>query len=255
MASSRAAPRAGQACSPALALAGRRRNSLNCGAIRRIVPCGAIAAEARHSPEALRRPCRERTDGPSQWRSGGGRLTAKGAQECPSDVLCSHGMPRHLRSDNGLELAPYRIRHWCSELGAHTLYIEPEIPLGNGYTGSSHSNLRDELLDREISCKPKDERVLIERWRNLNKPRQPRRSPGNLPQAPEAWPPSLGSCGPLPPLSDPRRMWYRSRAQINLPGMTRGVFGPWGAPCGGYSPADKPRNRRPERQKRLSPRG
>lgn len=123
----------------------------------------------------------------------GRRLTAEDVQECLTELFCSRGMPKHIRSDNGPEFTSDRIRRWLSELGTRTLYIEPGSPWENGYIESFNGKLRDELLNREIFYTLQEAQVLIERWRNQYNRRRPHSSLGNRPPAPEAYPaPFLG---------------------------------------------------------------
>jgi transposase InsO family protein len=118
----------------------------------------------------------------------GRRLTAEDVQECLTELFCSRGMPKHIRSDNGPEFTSYRIRCWLSELGTRTLFIEPGSPWENGYIESFNGKLRDELLNREIFYTLQEAQVLIERWRNQYNRRRPHSSLGNRPPAPEAYP-------------------------------------------------------------------
>lgn len=125
------------------------------------------------------------------------RLTAEDVQERLMELFCSQGVPEHIRSDNGPEFTPYRIRHWLSELGTRTLFIEPGSPWENRYIESFNGKLRDELLNREIFYTLQEAQVLVERWRQEYNHRRPHRSLGNRPPAPEAYlAPSLG-----PPLA------------------------------------------------------
>jgi len=123
----------------------------------------------------------------------GRRLTAEDVQECLTELFCSRGMPKHIRSDNGPEFTSYKIRGWLSELGTRTLFIEPGSPWENGYIESFNGKLRDELLNREIFYTLQEAQVLIERWRDQYNRRRPHSSLGNRPPAPEAYPaPFLG---------------------------------------------------------------
>jgi putative transposase len=61
-----------------------------------------------------------------------------------------HGIPDHIRSDNGSEFTAKDVREWLSLLGVGPLYIEPGSPWENGYIESFNGRLRDELLNGEI---------------------------------------------------------------------------------------------------------
>ena len=65
-------------------------------------------------------------------------------------LFVTHGVPAHLRSDNGPEFTAELIRLWLEALQVQTLFIEPGSPWENGYVESFNGQLRDELLDREI---------------------------------------------------------------------------------------------------------
>jgi putative transposase len=115
------------------------------------------------------------------------RLTAENAHECLTELFCSRGIPEYIRSDNGPEFTCHRIRRWLSDLGTHTLFIEPGSPWENGYIESFNGRLRDEPLKREIFWTLEEARVLIERWRQMYNRRRPHSSLGNRPPAPEAY--------------------------------------------------------------------
>ena len=65
-------------------------------------------------------------------------------------LFVARGVPEHIRSDNGPELAAKAVRGWLARLGVGTLFIEPGSPWENGSCESSNGKLRDELLDREV---------------------------------------------------------------------------------------------------------
>jgi putative transposase len=113
-------------------------------------------------------------------------LTAEDVQECLTELFCQHGVPAHLRSDNGPEFTAKKIRKWLNELGASTLYIEPGSPWQNGYVESFNGKMRDELLNGEIFYTLEEARVLIERWRTEYNEVRPHSALGYRPPAPEA---------------------------------------------------------------------
>ena len=76
--------------------------------------------------------------------------------------MVRHGVPTHIRSDNGAELTSNPIREWLQRIGAKTLYIEPGSPWENGYCGSVNGKLRDELLNGEIFYRLKEAKVVIQ---------------------------------------------------------------------------------------------
>ncbi len=60
-----------------------------------------------------------------------------------------HGIPEHIRSDNGPERVAKRFRQWLARLGTKAVYITPGSPWENGYCESFNDKLRDEP-EREL---------------------------------------------------------------------------------------------------------
>lgn len=82
-----------------------------------------------------------------------------------SELFVQHGVPEHIRSDNGPEFAAKAVREWLRRVGVQTLFIEPGSPRENGYVESFNGKLRDELLNGGIFETRWEATVLIERWR------------------------------------------------------------------------------------------
>ena len=78
------------------------------------------------------------------------RLNSYDLIETLADVMLIHGVPEHIRSDNGPEFVAQKLRNWLSAVGAKTLYIEPGSPWENGYCESFNGKFRDECLNGEI---------------------------------------------------------------------------------------------------------
>jgi putative transposase len=97
-----------------------------------------------------------------------------------------HGIPEHIRSDNGPEFVAKDLRKWLTDIGTKTLYIEPGSPWENGYCESFNSKLRDEFLNGEIFYSLKEVQVLAERWRVYYNTVRPHSSLGYRPPAPAA---------------------------------------------------------------------
>jgi putative transposase len=76
-----------------------------------------------------------------------------------------HGIPTHIRCDNGPEFIAAELRAWLSRRGVEVLFIEPGSPWENGYGESFFGRLRDELLDRELFTSLLEARVVTEDWR------------------------------------------------------------------------------------------
>ena len=97
--------------------------------------------------------------------------------ETLAGLFVAHGVPAHIRSDNGPEFTATLVRLWLEALDVETLFIEPGSPWENGYVESFNGKLRDELLDREIFFTVAEAKILIERWRReYNTVRAPQRA-------------------------------------------------------------------------------
>ena len=113
------------------------------------------------------------------------RLRATDVLETLADLFVTHGVPAHLRSDNGPEFSAELVQRWLEALQVRTLFIEPGSPWENGSVESFNGTLRDELLDREIFYTVTEAKVLIERWRREYNQVRPHSALGYRPQAPE----------------------------------------------------------------------
>jgi putative transposase len=121
------------------------------------------------------------------------RLRSDDVLHCLTDLFASHGLPEHIRCDNGPEFVARNVRTWLGRIGVRTLYIEPGSPWENGYCESFNSKLRDELLAGEAFSTLREAQVLIERWRRHYNTIRPHSSLGYRPPAPEAiLPPASG---------------------------------------------------------------
>jgi len=119
------------------------------------------------------------------------RLKSDDVLERLMDLFIRHGIPEHLRSDNGSEFTAKMVRNWLGRLDVRTLYIEPGSPWENGYIESFNGKLRDELLNGEIFDTVLEARVLTERWRQEYNQVRPHSALGYRPPAPAAiqsWP-------------------------------------------------------------------
>ena len=108
------------------------------------------------------------------------------------ELFMLHGIPEHIRSDNGSEFTAEVVRSWLGTLEIKPLYIEPGSPWENGYVESFHGRLRDELLNAELFDTLWEAQVLIEQWRRDYNTIRPHSSLGYRPPAPVAYVGSLG---------------------------------------------------------------
>ncbi len=115
------------------------------------------------------------------------RLNSNDVLECLAKLMIKHGIPMHIRSDNGPEFTAKKVREWLAKLGVGTLFIEPGSPWENGYNESFNGKLRDELLNGVIFYTLAEAKTVIEDWRRLYNGRRPHSSLGYRPPAPESW--------------------------------------------------------------------
>ncbi len=101
-----------------------------------------------------------------------------------ADLFLKHGLPEHIRSDNGPEFIAKRLRTWLKGLGVGPLYIEPGSPWENGYCESFNGKMRDQLLNGELFYTLREAQVIIEKWRIHYNTIRPHSSLGGLPPAP-----------------------------------------------------------------------
>ena len=114
------------------------------------------------------------------------RIRANDALEVFADLMVRHGVPEHIRSDNGPEMVAKSLRRWLGRVGAKTIYITPGSPWENGYCESFNGKLRDELLNGELFYTLKEAQVVIEDWRYEYNTVRPHSALGYRPPAPEA---------------------------------------------------------------------
>jgi transposase InsO family protein len=123
------------------------------------------------------------------------RLDSNHVIEVPADLCLVHGVPEHIRSDQGPEFIATAVKDWIAAVGAKTAYIEKSSPWENGYVESFNGKPRDELLNVEIFNSLREAQVLIESWRRRYNTLRPHSALGHRPPAPEvtvpaptAWP-------------------------------------------------------------------
>mgnify|MGYP003338964650 FL=1 len=122
------------------------------------------------------------------------RINGMAVLETMADAMIAHGVPEHIRSDNGPEMTAKIVRGWLAGVGTQTLYIEPGSPWENGYCESFNGKLRDELLNGEIFYSLKEAKIVIEQWRKHYNTVRPHSSLGYRPPAPQTirpFPPPL----------------------------------------------------------------
>ena len=88
------------------------------------------------------------------------KQTSRDVLRTLAQLMLKHGVPKHIRSDNGPEFVARAVRSWLLRLGVETLFIERGSPWENGYIESFNGKLRDELLNGEIFTTVPEARVL-----------------------------------------------------------------------------------------------
>ena len=81
-----------------------------------------------------------------------------------ANAMISHGIPEHIRSDNGPEFIAKELRSWLSGIGVKTTYIEPGSHWENGFCESFNGTFRDNLLDGEIFYSLKEAQIIVGEW-------------------------------------------------------------------------------------------
>lgn len=103
-----------------------------------------------------------------------------------AELFMKHGMPEHIRSDNGPEFVAKKLMAWFKVLDVKPLFIEPGSPWENGYCESFNGKMRYQFLDGEIFYSLMEARVVIEAWRRHYNEVRPHSSLGGRPPlAPE----------------------------------------------------------------------
>ena len=110
-----------------------------------------------------------------------------------ADLFLKHGIPKHIRSDNGPEFIAKNLVAWIKSLEVQPLFIEPGSPWENGYCESFNGKMRFEFLDGEIFYSLLEAKILIERWRVHYNTKRPHSSLGGRPPAPETFRPTFNT--------------------------------------------------------------
>lgn len=82
-----------------------------------------------------------------------------------SRLMRVHGVPRHLRSDNGPEFVSKALLEWASKESLELALIDPGKPWQNGVNESFNGKFRDECLSMEWFRNRLEAKVVIEDWR------------------------------------------------------------------------------------------
>ncbi len=104
------------------------------------------------------------------------RLNAREVIRLISELFKEHGVPGHIRSDNGPEFVAEALKAYLRSMGVETLYIEPGSPWQNGIAESFNGRLRDECLDREVFMDLREAIVVIGDYQRFFRDQRPHSS-------------------------------------------------------------------------------
>ncbi len=85
------------------------------------------------------------------------------------------GLPKVLRTDNGLEFCGRTMLTWAHDRGVTLRLIEPGKPNQNAYVESFNGRLRDECLNEHWFTSVAQAHVIIEAWRKEYNEERPKR--------------------------------------------------------------------------------
>lgn len=109
----------------------------------------------------------------------GRSFTADAVLSVLADLMPGHGVPAHIRSDNGSEFIAQEMQKWLEKADVKTLYIAPGAPWQNGYAESFNSRLRDEFLEMNYFHTLSKAQQLAATWKDHYNQKRPHTSLGN----------------------------------------------------------------------------
>jgi putative transposase len=95
-------------------------------------------------------------------------------------LAIGRGLPRIIRSDNGLEFVCKAMLNWAHERHVNLRQIDPGKLNQNVYIESFNGRLRDECVNEHRVTSLDHARVVIETWRRKCNDERPKRSLGGL---------------------------------------------------------------------------
>ncbi len=95
-------------------------------------------------------------------------------------LVSVHGVPRHLRSDNGPEFIATAVLRWLQAAEIDSAFIDPGKPWQNGTDESFNGKFRNECLSLEWFRNRTEAQIEIERWRRHYNEERPHMSLGDL---------------------------------------------------------------------------
>jgi transposase InsO family protein len=95
-------------------------------------------------------------------------------------LAIERGLPKVLRTDNGLEFCGRAMLTWAHDRGVTLRLIEPGKPNQNAYIESFNGRLRDECLNEHWFTSVAHAQVVIEAWRREYNEERPKKGLGGL---------------------------------------------------------------------------
>lgn len=97
-----------------------------------------------------------------------------------SALVAQHGVPAHLRSDNGAEFVALAVQTWLAQCGVQTLYIDPGKPWQNGKEERFNGTVRDECLNLHVFASLAEADVRLSAFRRQYNTERPHSQLGYL---------------------------------------------------------------------------
>ena len=113
------------------------------------------------------------------------KLKSGDVLETLENLFIDHGMPDHIRSDNGAEFTAKAVRSWLEKMEVKPTYIEPGSPWENGYNERFNGTLRKEILNAEWFSTIKQAQIVINTWLKQYNHIRPHQSLNMIPPVPE----------------------------------------------------------------------
>jgi transposase InsO family protein len=101
------------------------------------------------------------------------RINAEDVIGLVTGLFKEHGVPKHIRSDNGPEFIAEALREHLRTNGVGPLYVEPGSPWQNGLIESFNGRLRDECLNLEAFMDLREAIVVIGDYRRFYRDDRP----------------------------------------------------------------------------------
>ena len=95
-------------------------------------------------------------------------------------LVAQHGVPAHLRSDNGAEFVALAVQTWLAHCGVQTLYIDPGKPWQNGKEERCNGTVRDECLNMHVFASLAEAGVRLSAFRHQYNTERPHSQLGYL---------------------------------------------------------------------------